>query len=377
MNPWQDGGHERVPGHETDARRSAEGVQALFYEGPAWRGKPTRIFAYYGAPKDALPGRTTAMVLVHGGGGSAFIPWVRLWVERGYAAIAMDTCGCISGGGHQNHSRHEAGGPPGWGGFDQIDEPETDQWPYHAVAAVLRAHSLIRSFPEVDPDRVGITGISWGGYLTSLVAGVDPRFRLAVPVYGCGFIGDNSVWLEVFEKMGSDRARRWLQRWDPSVYLPGARMPFLWVTGTNDFAYPLDSLQKSYRLPTGGRTLCIRVRMPHGHGGAGENPEEIRVFADALLRKGEGLCRVGRIGRAGRRVEVAYEYGGTIQGAELIYTRDRGRWPERNWEAASAAVDGGARRIGAELPDGISTYYLNVTDERGCVVSAEHEVVDE
>ena len=37
--------------------------------------------------------------------------------------------------------------------------------------------------------------------------------------------------------------------WDLSVYLAHAAMPFLWVTGANDFAYPLDSLQKSYRLP--------------------------------------------------------------------------------------------------------------------------------
>lgn len=32
------------------------------------------------------------MVLVHGGEGTAFAKWVRLWNERGYAAIAMDTC---------------------------------------------------------------------------------------------------------------------------------------------------------------------------------------------------------------------------------------------------------------------------------------------
>jgi len=69
--------------------------------------------------------------------------------------------------------------------------------------------------------------------------------------------------------------RRWLALWDPSVYLPRARLPMLWVTGTNDFAYPLDSLQRSYRLPRGPRSLCIRVEMPHGHGPPGENPEEI------------------------------------------------------------------------------------------------------
>jgi hypothetical protein len=95
-----------------------------------------------------------------------------------------------------------------------------------------------------------------------------------VPVYGCGFLGENSAWLADFKKMGEARAARWLSMWDPSVYLPRAKLPMLWVTGTNDFAYPMDSLQKSYRLPSGPRALCITVRMPHGHGGPGENPPE-------------------------------------------------------------------------------------------------------
>jgi hypothetical protein len=63
----------------------APGVRALFYEGPVWRGQPTRLFAWYGAPAVKPGRRVPAMVLVHGGGGTAFARWVRLWVERGYA----------------------------------------------------------------------------------------------------------------------------------------------------------------------------------------------------------------------------------------------------------------------------------------------------
>jgi hypothetical protein len=84
---------------------------------------------------------------------------------------------------------------------------------------------------------------------------VDSRFKLAVPVYGCGFLGENSAWLGDFEKMGTEKAAKWLGLWDPSVFLPRAEMPMLWITGPNDFAYPPDSWQKSYRLPKGPRTL--------------------------------------------------------------------------------------------------------------------------
>jgi dienelactone hydrolase len=244
------------------------GVRALFYEGAPFKGEPTRVFAWYGVPEGAEGKKLPAMVLVHGGGGTAFAEWVRLWTGRGYCAIAMDTCGCVPRGTYGNWERHEHGGPAGWGGFDQSDAPVTDQWTYHAIADVMLAHSLIRSFPEVDAERTGVTGISWGGYLTCITAGVDARFKLAVPVYGCGFLGENSTWLDTFTNMGEEKATKWLSLWDPSVYLPNAAMPMLWVTGTNDFAYPMDSLQKSYRLTQGDRTLCIRIRMPHGHGGA-------------------------------------------------------------------------------------------------------------
>jgi dienelactone hydrolase len=314
------------------------------------------------------------MVLVHGGGGSAFIYWVKLWNSRGYAAIAMDTCGCLPGsdkGGGVKRPRHEFGGPPGWGGFEQIDEPVEDQWTYHAAADVILAHSLIRSFPEVDPQRIGITGISWGGYLTCITSGVDSRFKFAAPVYGCGYLGENSVWLPQFEKLGKEKADKWLKLWDPSVYLKNAKMPMLWVDGTNDFAYPLDSLQKSYRLPQGERTLAIGVRMPHGHDGAGENPKDIHVFAESLFSAGKRLPKIGEQGHDGDRAWTKFETDVPIEKVELNYTKDSGKWQSRKWETAAAKIEDG-KKASATIPEGTTVYYFNVIDSSGAFASTEH-----
>jgi dienelactone hydrolase len=359
-----------------DLERSENDVKAIFFEGLPWKGKPTRVFAYYGIPRLEVGQKAPAMVLVHGGGGSAFMSWVRLWVSRGYAAIAMDTCGCISGGGHQNHTRHDFGGPPGWGGFDQIDQPVQDQWTYHAVADVVLAHSLLRSFPEVDPERIGITGISWGGYLTCIAAGLDPRFKFAAPVYGCGFLGDNSTWLKDFEKMGPENSQHWLNRWDPSVYLPHVKMPFLWVTGTTDFAYPMDSLQKSYRQPKTARTLCIQVDMPHGHGGHGENPEEIHTMANTFLKdEAASLARVSAQGRKGSQVWISFKSSTPIIKAELNFTMDTGPWPQRKWSTVPADLDVITQRASAQLPQETHVYYFNIINDQNLVVSSEHEEI--
>lgn len=350
---------------------AAEGVRALFYEGVPFQGRPTKVFAWLGLPAVRTGEKVPGIVLIHGGGGTAFDSWVRLWTWRGYAAISMDTCGCVPGGEHGQRPRHEDGGPPGWGGYGQIDWPRTDQWCYHAVAAAILGHSLLRSLPEVDADRIGVTGISWGGYLCCIVAGVDHRFRFAVPVYGCGFTLDHAFAGSV-RGLGEERAARWMRWWDPSAYLPAAAMPMLWVTGTNDFAYWLPALQKSYRLPSGPRTLAVRLRMPHGHGPAGEGPEEIRAFADGVVNGGPGLARITDQGRDGRRIWATFTPAVPVAAAELLFTRDTTTWPERLWEVAPAQL-GPPGRVEATLPDGVTCYFLNLVDERGLVVSTEHE----
>lgn len=350
----------------TAAETAEPGVRALYYESVPWKGKPTRVFAYYGAPAGK---KLPAMVLIHGGGGTAFAEWVRMWNARGYAAIAMDTGGMTPERGPADkpwnpaRAHHEDGGPAGWGGFSAVDEAKEEQWTYHAVAAVVRGHSLLRSMPEVDAKRIGVTGISWGGYLTNIVAGIDGRFRFAAPVYGCGYLGEDSAWLKNFAEMGAERAAKWLGWWDPSVYLPGAKMPMLWVTGTNDFAYPMGSLQKSYRLAGGPRTLAVRVRMKHGHPD-GAKPEEIFAYAGAMLRKEQPLARIEAAGRDW------VKFRGGIVKAELNYTKARGKWQERLWETAPAEIRGKTAR--AAVPEGATAWYFNLFDERGLVVSSEH-----
>lgn len=375
-SPWNMRALSAAPRVFDDPAHSTGDVKAIFYQGLPWKGRPTRVFAYYGLPKLPPNQKTPAMVLVHGGGGSAFIPWVQLWVSRGYVAIAMDTCGSVSNGQYseRNHPRHEYGGPRGWGGFDQIDEPVKDQWTYHAVADVILANSLIRSFPQIDRKRVGLTGISWGGYLVSIVAGVDYRFKFAAPVYGCGFLGDDSAWLSDFAKMGAEKARKWLGLWDPAVYLPRVRVPMLWVDGSNDFAYPMNSLQRSYRLPKTPRTLCLRLRMPHGHV-SGVKPKEIQVFADSHFRNGVPLAQITGSGRQGMNAWVTFKSKEPITKAELNYTADTGAWQKRKWETIPALLNAETKRISVKLPADATVYFFNLVDDRELVVSSEHEVI--
>ena len=355
-----------------------EGVEPIFVEGEPWHGKPTRVFAWWGLPKGAAEGRKApAMVLVHGGGGTAFATWVKTWNDRGYAAIAMDTCGGIPQGERdgRSHPRHEWSGPSGWGGsVAQIGEPIGDQWTYHAVAAVMRCHSFLRSRPEVDPDRVGLTGISWGGYLTSIVGSVDDRFRFAAPVYGCGYYEWNPEW----HHMDKDREklRAWFALWDPKNFFDspegGAKIPYLWCCGTNDRWYPLDAVRMSCNLldRTVPLNLSLKHRMPHGHPPAGD-PKEISAYADAFLKDGRPLVDITHAWLEKDALRVEFDaHGRRAVRAEVLYTcSTNALLMDRAWTVGKVADFDARGRLSAPVPANAVMFFANVITDDGLVAS--------
>lgn len=354
-------------------------IRSLFYEGEKFRNQPTRVFAYYATP-GTLAGNAQqdtdlpAVVLIHGGGGTAFREWVELWARRGYAAIAMDLAGCrpdkdMDGHARDNRIRLSDGGPDQGDDekFGSVAQPVNEQWPYHAVAAVLRAHSLMLSFPEVNVGRTAVTGISWGGYLTCIVAAVDNRFHAAVPVYGCGFLHENSAWIDRLAKMTLENRQRWITLWDPSQYLPAVSMPILFVNGTNDFAYPLDSYMKSFDAVSSTKQLRITVNMPHSHP-AGWEPREIGLFIDQHLRHGEPLPGLDEPKIDGEKVRVKCNSRLRLTGAALHRTTDDGPVNKRQWQSISATIEGDS--VSSDTPSADTrAWFLTVTDERGAVVS--------
>jgi dienelactone hydrolase len=365
---------------EWQAADDAEaGIRPITFEGLPYRGRPSRVFAYLGVPQSsppAAPGEldghgVPGMVLVHGGGGTAFREWVAIWNARGYAAIAMDLAGC--GAGRQ---RRPDGGPAQDDSTKFADPVDAwhDHWTFHSVANVIRAHSLLRSLPGVDASRIGLTGISWGGYLTCIVAGLDSRFGCAIPVYGCGFLQDNSAWVDRghFDGMTEAQRRHWHDWCDPAVYVGGATMPMLFVNGTNDFAYPLDSHRRTFALVGSPKTLAVRVAMAHGHP-QGWAPPEIARFAECHFRDEPPLPVLGLPARHGANVRAPLGGAGSDTAVQLAYTSDGGRWQDRMWRLASAIADGAS--IVATLPATATAYFFTLSDSRGGYCSTPYEEV--
>ena len=368
--------------------RQDQPIHSLTFAGEKYQGKDTEVFAFYASPitiGEAKPGtKFPGVVLIHGGGGTAFADWVHLWAKRGYAAIAMDLngsrppdpefdpkTGMAIGNGHRGtRTRLPNGGPPHGHPekFDCIKTADTsDDWPFHAAASVMRAHTLLRSFPEVDAEHTAVTGISWGGYTTCLVASLDDRFKAAVPVYGCGFLHEGeSVQKPSIDKLGDHKAK-WVKEYDPGSLLPRCRVPIMFVNGTNDVHYVLDSYMKSYSVVPGEKHLRIQIKMPHGHP-PGWAPQEIGLFIDSKCRGGKALPVLSKPVIEGDQVRISVQTATALKTAELHYTTDTGLRSKRAWKSSSASTVG-LGITAPKPPADANTWFINVTDERGAMVS--------
>ena len=375
--PWDMERLSKPPTVRTWPKEFDAGATPIMIEGEPFQGRPTWCFAYYGVPEWATTvNKAPAIVLVHGGLGTAYPEWVRMWVRRGYAAICVDTCGALPiRTADGKWMANPEGGPRGWGRIDCAEEPLRDQWVYHAVAAVIRSHSFLRSLPNVDARNIGVTGISWGGFLTCILAAVDSRFAYAVPVYGCGFNYERPQWIKGYD---DSQMMKWARLWDPSVYLPEAKCPMLWVDGTNDFAFSLDRVRRSAALAANvPHVFSTHLRMVHGHGEPGEGPREILAFADYFARGGKDVVRVGESRRDGNRITAAFEANGRkVVRAELLWTVDGAdvKWDKRLWEMRVISdFDPSSGSVSAALPENAFAWIVNFITHDGLVFSTPYK----
>ena len=348
-------------------------IKPLFFEGLPYQGKSTRVFAWLGLPAnrtDKVPG----VVLVHGGGGTAFKEWVKKWNDQGFAAISIAVegqtdqrmaTGLTSEANPRGWERHAHAGPSRKGIYGDSSEPLADQWMYHAVASTILANSLLRSLPEVDAARVGVCGISWGGVITSTVVGVDPRFAFGIPIYGCGAL-DRAP-----NQYGRALGKLALYRevWEPLLRLPRATLPLLWVTGPRDAHFPLDIQQASYRATPGPRMVSVPFDMRHGHA-PGWNPPDSYAFAKSVVETGRPWARELAQDKLGDTVHVEFEVTRAVESATLLFKHGA------DWEKlpATLATSPGRAVATATLPTGATAYFFNL-DVGGPTLSSEYRVV--
>jgi dipeptidyl aminopeptidase/acylaminoacyl peptidase len=100
----------------------------------------------------------------------------------------------------------------GWG---ESEGARSRLAPHSRVADAQAALTFLGTVPEVDPDRLGLYGTSYGGATVIWVAAVDPRVRCVVSVVGIGHgerwmrsVRRPDEWHDLLERSRRDRERR-------------------------------------------------------------------------------------------------------------------------------------------------------------------------
>lgn len=153
----------------------------------------------------------------------------------------------------------------------------------------IRALDYLQSRPEVDPDRLAVTGISGGGAATFWIAAADERVKVAVPVSGMSDLEDyvgNRVVNGHCDCMFMINTHQW--PWTNIAALVAPR-PMLFENSGHDPIFPMTSndrirarLEALYRLYTDKPAELFDIGVtPGGHD---DNPE-LRLMAYRWINK--------------------------------------------------------------------------------------------
>lgn len=368
---------EYLPDYNTVASTGWQGVEALWYEGAQYKGKPTKVFAYIGYPEMKKGEKVPAVVLVHGGGGHAFAHWIKIWNARGYAAIAMDTEGFFPAqewkgltgteGEPKNRYVRELYGDladeryavgPKSDEMSVADLPVDEQWIYHAVADTILAHNILKVDERIDRGKIGICGVSWGSVITSLAIGYDTDYAFAIPIYGSAYLEYAAT--NVCRGFKEERIRR---LWSAADRLPRVPFPVLWLCALYDSAFCSYSNSASY-LDTkeNGSFLSIQEELFHSHKAAWQR-EECYHFADSVLAGKQAFILPLEEPQSFERCrfEVAIPEDFEDVAARLVYFTedfqfDENSQPINQGHAALASICGDI--VTAEIPEEAFCYYI-------------------
>jgi dipeptidyl aminopeptidase/acylaminoacyl peptidase len=208
-------------------------------------------------PNPQSPTPNPLVVLVHGGPTGrwtdSFEPWGQLLAARGYAVLYANVRGS-TGYGHRFVEMNRSD----WGGGDFKDVMAGVDW---AIAQGI-----------ADPNRLGIGGWSYGGYMAAWAVTQTNRFKAAVsgaPVIDMAseFGTENeSGYDEWFYGTPYEKLDGFI-RSSPMTYVKNVKTPTLLLQGTDDETDPLGQSQQFYRglkrynVET---ELVVYPREPHG-----------------------------------------------------------------------------------------------------------------
>ena len=220
----------------------------------------TPVQAWLVKPSGLRPGQRYPLILsIHGGPhgafGNTFTATTPLLGGHGYGVLSINPIG--SSGYGQAFSD---GSVRNWGGGD-----------YQDLMAGL--DTAIQRNAWIDTTRMGVTGGSYGGFMTDWIITQTPRFKAAVSLFSVSnlvsFYG-TSLYTDLIE--AEFNGLPWdnyplLWQWSPLAHVASARTPTLFLHGEVDHDVPITQSEEMYVALRKLGVAATLARYPgEGHG---------------------------------------------------------------------------------------------------------------
>lgn len=171
----------------------------------------------------------------HGAYGNTFAFELQLLAARGYAVLYTNPRGSTGYGEKFLWAT--------WGGWGALDYEDL----MSGIDYVIERYSL-------DTKRMGVTGYSYGGFLTNWIITQTDRFAAAIAGAGVSnWISDygtadipNTKESEFFGPPWEPRSRDLLAKYSPITHVANAKTPTLFIHGESDMRVPIEQAEQMY-----------------------------------------------------------------------------------------------------------------------------------
>jgi dipeptidyl aminopeptidase/acylaminoacyl peptidase len=242
------------------------------FESIEWQNEGFNVQGWLTYPKNYDPAKKYPLIVeVHGGPSASAGPRPStMWSEQGYFVLAPNPRGSFGQG-------------------EKFVQANRKDFGYGDLRDILKGMDAVEAKVSIDKNREGLTGWSYGGFMTMFGVTQTHRFRAAVA--GAGL----SDWLSYY---GENSIDQWMTPFfgasvydDPAVYAKSSAMTFiknvttptLVIVGDRDGECPApQSFEFWHALRDLGVKTQLVVYPDEGHGF--RNPDHIRDRAEREVR---------------------------------------------------------------------------------------------
>lgn len=340
----------------------SENIKALYIRSD-YEGQESYAFSFLGFPEN-MSDKNPAVLLLHGGGGTAYHEWVQEWTARGFIALAVDLEGHVPLASGtitdypQNLYEKSPYVAPSNSNLSDGNKPIADTWLYYACQTAIISNSFLHNLAEVDPYKVGVVGISWGGFITSIISGYDDRFAYSIPIYCTVEMADSGTPIGSYVS-----GNPVFKIFDSSIPLTRINTPiYIVISNTDIHQNVLVASEVAASLKNGYFTII--PRLPHSHFDA-LYVNEVYTFAkEATLSRNLGHFTINEDNQS---LNIELPASDTVATIDLYYTDEQTintttTWFKERRESGTTII--------LNIPRDATYAYITIVTTRGITLSS-------